>query len=83
MKVPVNPYICRFKAVQLEILKAMKRGYTKEWYLNRELWKIRSLCKDVTISTDIIVAFPGESDKDFEDTLDVMREVRFMLNAWV
>lgn len=76
-----NPKICKsihmpLQSGSTEILKAMKRGYTKEWYLNRAM-KIRSLCKDVAISTDIIVAFPGESDKDFEDTLDVMREVRF------
>ncbi|ASM38809.1 MAG: tRNA (N6-isopentenyl adenosine(37)-C2)-methylthiotransferase MiaB [Campylobacter sputorum] len=76
-----NEKICKsihmpLQSGSTEILKAMKRGYTKEWYLNRAM-KIRSLCKDVTISTDIIVAFPGESDKDFEDTLDVMREVRF------
>ncbi|EGK8084549.1 tRNA (N6-isopentenyl adenosine(37)-C2)-methylthiotransferase MiaB [Campylobacter lari] len=59
-----------------EILKAMKRGYTKEWYLDRAL-KLRSMCKDVSISTDVIVAFPGESDKDFEDTMDVLEKVRF------
>lgn len=76
-----NPKICKsihmpLQSGSTEILRAMKRGYTKEWYLNRAM-KIRSLCKDVAISTDIIVAFPGESDKDFEDTLDVMKQVRF------
>lgn len=59
-----------------EILKAMKRGYTKEWYLNRAL-KLRELCPNVSISTDIIVAFPGESEKDFEETVDVLEKVRF------
>lgn len=59
-----------------EILKAMKRGYTKEWYLNRAL-KLRELCPNVSISTDIIVAFPGESEKDFEETMDVLEKVRF------
>lgn len=58
------------------ILKAMKRGYTKEWFLNR-CEKIRTLVPDVRISTDIIVAFPGESDEEFLDTLDVMEKVKF------
>jgi tRNA-2-methylthio-N6-dimethylallyladenosine synthase len=59
-----------------EILKAMKRGYTKEWFLNRAR-KLREMVPDVSISTDIIVAFPGESDQDFEDTMDVLNQVRF------
>ncbi|AJC85841.1 tRNA (N6-isopentenyl adenosine(37)-C2)-methylthiotransferase MiaB [Campylobacter sp. RM16704] len=76
-----NPKICKSMHMPLqsgssEILKAMKRGYTKEWYLDRAL-KLRSMCKDVSISTDVIIAFPGESDKDFEDTLDVLEKVRF------
>ncbi|WP_257928656.1 isopentenyl-adenosine A37 tRNA methylthiolase [Campylobacter lari] len=76
-----NPKVCKSMHMPLqsgssEILKAMKRGYTKEWYLDRAL-KLRSMCKDVNISTDVIVAFPGESDKDFEDTMDVLEKVRF------
>jgi tRNA-2-methylthio-N6-dimethylallyladenosine synthase len=54
----------------------MKRGYTKEWFLERAA-KLRKMVPQASISTDIIVAFPGESDKDFEETLDVMRQVRF------
>ncbi|HED8069450.1 TPA: tRNA (N6-isopentenyl adenosine(37)-C2)-methylthiotransferase MiaB [Campylobacter lari] len=76
-----NPKVCKSMHMPLqsgssEILKAMKRGYAKEWYLDRAL-KLRSMCKDVSISTDVIVAFPGESDKDFEDTMDVLEKVRF------
>lgn len=76
-----NPKVCKSMHMPLqsgssEILKTMKRGYTKEWYLDRAL-KLRSMCKDVSISTDVIVAFPGESDKDFEDTMDVLEKVRF------
>ncbi|EAJ5672641.1 tRNA (N6-isopentenyl adenosine(37)-C2)-methylthiotransferase MiaB [Campylobacter lari] len=76
-----NPKVCKSMHMPLqsgssEILKAMKRGYTKEWYLDRAL-KLRSMCKDVSISTDVIVAFPGESNKDFEDTMDVLEKVRF------
>ncbi|WP_257906126.1 isopentenyl-adenosine A37 tRNA methylthiolase [Campylobacter lari] len=76
-----NSKVCKSMHMPLqsgssEILKAMKRGYTKEWYLDRAL-KLRSMCKDVSISTDVIVAFPGESDKGFEDTMDVLEKVRF------
>jgi tRNA-2-methylthio-N6-dimethylallyladenosine synthase len=58
------------------VLKAMRRGYTKEWFLERAK-KLRRMSPDASISTDIIVGFPGESEKDFEDTLEVMEEVRF------
>jgi len=76
-----NPKICKSIHVPLqsgstEILKAMKRGYTKEWFLNR-CEKIKTLVPNVRISTDIIVAFPGESHDDFMDTLDVVNKVKF------
>jgi len=76
-----NPKICKSMHMPLQsgsskVLQEMKRGYTKEWFLNR-VAKLRAECPQVSISTDIIVAFPGESDEDFEDTLDVMRQVRF------
>ncbi len=76
-----NPKICKSMHMPLQsgsskVLKDMKRGYTKEWFLNR-VEKLRSMVPDVHISTDIIVAFPGESDADFEETLDVMRKVKF------
>ncbi len=76
-----NPKICKQIHVPLQsgstsLLKAMKRGYTKENFLNR-CEKIRTLCPEATISTDVIVGFPGESDADFEDTMDVLEKVRF------
>ncbi|SFP30659.1 tRNA (N6-isopentenyl adenosine(37)-C2)-methylthiotransferase MiaB [Hydrogenimonas thermophila] len=76
-----NPKICKSMHMPLQsgstkILKAMKRGYTKEWFLDRAL-KLRQMVPDVSISTDIIVAFPGESEEDFEDTMDVIEKVRF------
>jgi tRNA-2-methylthio-N6-dimethylallyladenosine synthase len=76
-----NPKICKQIHVPLQsgstdLLKAMKRGYTKENFINR-CEKIRSLCPEATISTDIIVGFPGESDTDFEDTMEVLEKVRF------
>jgi len=58
------------------ILKAMKRGYSKKWFLNRAQ-KIKDLVPDVRITTDIIAGFPGETDEDFEDTMDVIRQVKF------
>jgi len=76
-----NPKICKQIHVPLQsgsssLLKEMKRGYSKEWFLNR-CEKIRKLCPQASISTDIIVGFPGESDEDFEDTMDVLEQVRF------
>ena len=76
-----NPKICKQIHVPLQsgstsLLKEMKRGYTKENFINR-CEKIRTLCPEATISTDVIVGFPGESDTDFEDTMDVLEQVRF------
>ena len=76
-----NPKICKSMHMPLQsgstrILKEMKRGYTKEWFINR-VEKLRAECPTVSISTDIIVAFPGETDEDFADTVDVMKKVRF------
>ena len=76
-----NPKICKSMHMPIQsgstkVLKDMKRGYTKEWFLNR-VEKLRLECPEATISTDIIVAFPGESDEDFADTIDVMKKVKF------
>jgi tRNA-2-methylthio-N6-dimethylallyladenosine synthase len=76
-----NPKICKQIHVPLQsgsssLLKEMRRGYSKEWFINR-CEKIRTLCPKATISTDIIVGFPNESDEDFEDTMDVLEKVRF------
>ena len=76
-----NPKVCKQIHVPLQsgstrLLKEMKRGYSKEWFLNR-CQKIKELVPEATISTDIIVGFPGESDEDFADTMDVLEKVRF------
>lgn len=59
-----------------ELLKKMNRKYSKEQYLNL-VDKIKKEIPNVKFSTDIIVGFPGETEEDFEDTLDVVSKVRF------
>lgn len=59
-----------------EVLKRMNRHYTKEQYLELA-GKIKHEIPDMALTTDIIVGFPGETDADFEDTMDVVRRVRY------
>ncbi|HKI28201.1 MAG TPA: tRNA (N6-isopentenyl adenosine(37)-C2)-methylthiotransferase MiaB [Actinomycetota bacterium] len=58
------------------VLRAMRRSYRRERYLDW-LERIRAAIPDIAVSTDIIVGFPGETQEDFEDTLDVVRRARF------
>ncbi len=76
-----NPKICKSMHMPLQsgstrILREMKRGYTKEWFLDRAS-RLREMVPDVHISTDIIVAFPGETEEDFAETMEVLNKVRF------
>ncbi len=76
-----NPKVCKSMHMPLQsgstkVLRDMKRGYSKEWFLDRA-FRLRELVPDVHISTDIIVAFPTESEADFEETMDVVEQVRF------
>jgi tRNA-2-methylthio-N6-dimethylallyladenosine synthase len=58
------------------VLRAMKRSYNKEQFINKAL-ELRRIAKGIDISTDIIVGFPGETEADFEDTLSAVKEVDF------
>ncbi|NPV26031.1 MAG: tRNA (N6-isopentenyl adenosine(37)-C2)-methylthiotransferase MiaB [Firmicutes bacterium] len=58
------------------VLKRMNRGYTREYY-QELVAKIRHRIPHCSVTTDLIVGFPGESDQDFHDTLELVRNVRF------
>ncbi|MDQ6960995.1 MAG: tRNA (N6-isopentenyl adenosine(37)-C2)-methylthiotransferase MiaB [Mariprofundaceae bacterium] len=58
------------------ILKAMHRGHTRQDYLD-QIATLRDFCPDIALSSDFIVGYPGETDEDFEQTMSLIREVRF------
>jgi tRNA-2-methylthio-N6-dimethylallyladenosine synthase len=59
-----------------KILKLMNRGYTRDDYLEK-VDKLRKVCPEIGITSDVIVGFPQETERDFEDTLDLMKKVEF------
>ena len=59
-----------------KILKLMRRGYTKEEYLEK-VYKYKDVVKNGSITTDIIVGFPNETDEDFKETLEVVKNVEY------
>lgn len=73
--------ICRHLHLPLQsgssrILKLMNRSYDQEHYL-KLVDKIRAAVPDISLTTDIIVGFPGETEEDFEETMEVVRKVRY------
>ena len=76
-----SPKICRHIHLPLQtgstrLLESMNRKYTKEHYIELAL-KIRNRIPDIAITTDLIIGYPGETEADIEDTLDVIEQVRF------
>ena len=65
-----------FQSGSDKILKAMHRGYTKDSYLEK-IDRLKEVCPFIAVTSDVIVGFPGEEEKDFEETLDLIRKVRF------
>lgn len=77
----VNPALCHHFHLPVQsgnnrILEMMNRRYTREIYLDR-VRKLRAAVPDIGLSTDLIVAFPGETEEEFEDTLALSNEVRW------
>ena len=58
------------------VLQRMRRGYTREAYMGR-IRRLRERCPGVALSTDIIVGFPGESEEEFEGSLEILQEVEY------
>ncbi len=76
-----EPKLCRHIHLPVQsgsdpVLKRMGRGYTKKEYLSK-VSMLRELYPDISVTTDIIVGFPGETEADFDATMDLLNEVRF------
>jgi len=65
-----------FQSGSDNILRAMHRGYTKESYLEK-IDRLKKVCPSIAVTADAIVGFPGEEERDFEETLDLIQKVRF------
>ena len=62
----------------MKVLRNMRRGYTRETYLNI-VSNIRKALPDAAITTDVIVGFPGETEEQFQNTLNLMNEVNIII----
>ena len=59
-----------------KVLSRMKRTYTRRWYTDT-ISRLKDAVPDLTVSTDIIIGFPGETSQDFKETMSLMKEVEF------
>ncbi|MGC9312994.1 MAG: tRNA (N6-isopentenyl adenosine(37)-C2)-methylthiotransferase MiaB [Sediminispirochaetaceae bacterium] len=76
-----EPKLCRHVHLPVQhgsstVLKRMNRKYSREDYLQL-VGKMRSAIPDISLTTDILIGFPGETEADFQDTISLMKEVRF------
>jgi tRNA-2-methylthio-N6-dimethylallyladenosine synthase len=79
--IDANPHLCNHVHLPVQsgstrMLAGMRRLYTRDQYMER-IWWMKNARRDIAITTDIIVGFPGETEKDFEDTLDLLDQVRY------
>jgi tRNA-2-methylthio-N6-dimethylallyladenosine synthase len=75
------PKLCEHLHLPLQsgsdrVLKEMNRGYSREDY-RKKIDRIREICPEISITTDIIVGFPGESEQDFQETMAMIEEIQF------
>ncbi|MFP5214140.1 MAG: tRNA (N6-isopentenyl adenosine(37)-C2)-methylthiotransferase MiaB [Acidobacteriota bacterium] len=75
------PVLCKHLHLPVQagsdrILKRMNRGYTAADYLEK-IERLRRVCPDISLSSDIMVGFPGETEEDFQQTMNLLRTVRF------
>ncbi|MGO9438399.1 MAG: tRNA (N6-isopentenyl adenosine(37)-C2)-methylthiotransferase MiaB [Terracidiphilus sp.] len=79
--IDANPTLCDHVHLPVQsgssrVLKMMAREYTREWYLERISW-IKAATRPISLSTDIIVGFPGETAEDFIETMNLLQEVQY------
>jgi len=79
--IDANPALCDHVHLPVQsgstrILKSMQRLYTRDEYMRRIEW-MKNARRTIAITTDIIVGFPGETERDFEDTLELLDEVQY------
>ena len=79
--IDANPVLCNHVHLPVQsgssdVLRGMQRLYTREQYMERIAW-MKQAKRQIAITTDVIVGFPGETEKDFEQTLDLLEEVQY------
>ena len=79
--IETNPNVCNHVHLPVQsgstrVLAAMQRLYTREQYMERIAW-MKNAKRPISITSDIIVGFPGETEQDFEETLDLLEEIKY------